>query len=147
MKVRAPCFSVATGGCRSRSCALLQKRLVALQVVAIPFLWPAFMANPAHQLPFYQEASGDTLAAVEPGSSREAASTPLARVGPSKETIQVEVARAIQSVLGPGIGSGTPLVQAGLDSLGQLSSLLTQSAHLFDLSRQGFQNFTASICC
>ena len=92
-----------------------------MQVAAIPFLWPAFMANPAHQVPFYQDASGDELAAEVPGNQREAAPAPsvASRAGPSKEAVQAAISQAIQSVLGPGIGSGTPLVQAGLDSLGE----------------------------
>ena len=92
-----------------------------VQVAAIPFLWPAFMANPAHQVPFYQDASGDELLSSVPGSHQEAAPVPSAaiRAGPSRETVQAAVSLAIQSVLGPGVGSGTPLVQAGLDSLGE----------------------------
>ena len=96
-----------------------------LQVAAIPFLWPAFMANPAHQVPFYQDASGDELAAVVPGSYREVAPAPSAatRAGPSKEAVQAAVSQAVQSVLGPGVGASTPLVQAGLDSLGEPSQI------------------------
>ena len=81
------------------------------------------MANPDHQVPFFQDASGYELAVAVQGSHQEAAPTPSAaiRAGPSKEAVQAAVSQAIQSVLGPGVGSGTPLVQAGLDSLGDPS--------------------------
>ena len=81
------------------------------------------MANPAHQVPFYQDASGDELAVAGPRSHQEAAPAPSAaiRAVPSEEAVQAAVSQAIQSVLGPGISMGTPLVQAGLDSLGEPS--------------------------
>ena len=82
------------------------------QVTAIPFLWTAFMAIPGHQLPFYQEATNEPTAEAAPPSPIQAV---VHRQG---LTVLAAVEQAIRGVLGAAVGNETPLVQAGLDSLG-----------------------------
>lgn len=87
-------------------------------MAAIPFLWPVFLTNSANQLPFYQEAAGEELATA-PGAKSDT-QPQAARKGPSRDSIQEEVRQAVQAVLGAAVADETPLVQAGLDSLGTL---------------------------
>ena len=83
-----------------------------MQVAAIPFLWTAFLAIPAHQLPFYQEAAGEPAAEAASPSPTQAVAH---RQGPN---VLAAVEQAVRGVLGAAVSKDTPLVQAGLDSLG-----------------------------
>ena len=83
-------------------------------MAAIPFIWPTFLSNPAHQAPFFQSFRAETQADAKTiMESREPASSHI-----SKDAVRREVLSSVESILGAAIGENIPLVQAGLDSLG-----------------------------
>ena len=71
------------------------------------------MAIPGHQLPFYREAADEPTADAPPPSPIQAAAHSQGL------TVLAAVEQAVHGVLGAAVGNDTPLVQAGLDSLGR----------------------------
>lgn len=76
------------------------------------------MSNAAIQLPFFQNA-GSSLA----DKQEKPLAIPVREAEPGKQISQAsvlaEVQNAVQSILGTAVGNDTPLIQAGLDSLGR----------------------------
>ena len=87
------------------------------QVAAIPFLWPTFLQNPANRLPYYEEA-GFLVDEKDHAANQEASAPHQRPERCSRAQILAEVHRAVLSVLGDGVSDSTPLMHAGLDSLG-----------------------------
>lgn len=79
-------------------------------------MWHTFLANSANQAPFYSsfEATQSTsVVRSEPDrASRQKQSI-------SEDVISKEVLSTVQNVLGSAVSENVPLVQAGLDSLGE----------------------------
>lgn len=87
-----------------------------LQVAAVPFIWHDFLANPIHQLPFYQQ--------FQPEGFRDLRESAKIVRGDdqnnfSPDTVRSEVLQTVQRVLGAVVSETAPLIQAGLDSLGK----------------------------
>ncbi len=99
-------------------------------VAAIPFLWQRFMQQPKNTaMPFYGEFAAQAPALGEIGAMHEergsatradrgsAAAASLCSI----EEVADRVARAVAAVNGGEVGPATPLVQAGIDSLGEFN--------------------------
>jgi hypothetical protein len=101
-----------------------------VQVAAIPFRWATFLRTPQNaQQPFYAallpEAAAlqqDLPAAAIQPSQLLSDARPAAAEALPEAAVAAAVAEAVRAALGDGIGSSTPLLQAGLDSLGKHSA-------------------------
>ena len=85
------------------------------QVAAIPFGWPTFLANSANRAPFYASFEAAQASAAAPPTS----SISKPKQGASEDAIRKEILSLVQNVVGSAVGENVPLVQAGLDSLGE----------------------------
>ena len=110
-------------------------------MAAIPFLWPLFLRIPANRVPYYEEA--EFLMDVD-AKIASPAKEPQQRLHClSAAQVLAEVQRAVLSVLGDNVSDSTPLMHAGLDSLGTLTY-----ATILHLKRRqpGCYGFV-SLCC
>lgn len=111
----------------TQSC--LRSVLVSTQVSAVPFLWPVFLrdARQAAQ-PFYSALMPATAPAGPPMQSlprpcssgdapRQLQLPQPARL--REAAVAAAVAEAVRAALDEDVGSSAPLMQAGLDSLGE----------------------------
>ena len=102
----------------------LQLRMTFIvQVAAIPFRWKTFLRSPqTARQPFYSaflsEAQQDPPAYTTQLPQLLPDARPAAAVGLSGAAVAAAVAEAVRSALGNGVSNNTPLLQAGLDSLG-----------------------------
>ena len=106
----------------------------AAQLAAIPFVWPRFMQQQRHAVAFlYGEhlpAQQNGLPLLPPAAvpahqqqpfstASGAASTAAAPAIPSQEEVLQQVLSVVTAVHGSAVDPQQPLVQAGLDSLGE----------------------------
>lgn len=98
--------------------------VLPVQVSAVPFQWATFLrdARQAAQ-PFFAAFLPPAAQQAEPAASlaarAQAQGPAAARAGLSEAAVLTAVIAAVQAALGEEVGSGTPLLQAGLDSLGE----------------------------
>ena len=100
-----------------------------LQVSAVPFRWRTFLADPRQAVqPFYSEfvASEQQLRLHVAGTRQPAAVVPAQQR--SAADVEATVAAAVAAALGEEVAADAPLLQAGLDSLGEISD--TRGLHL-----------------
>lgn len=90
-----------------------------MQVAAIPFRLATFLRHPQNaQQPFYATFLPEA-AALQQDLPAAVVQPPQLLAAPSEAVVAAAVAEAVRSALGEGISSSTPLLQAGLDSLGK----------------------------
>lgn len=91
-----------------------------VQVSAVPFRWATFLrdARQARQ-PFYAALLPDRAAQVDAAAVQQKQTMAVAPASLSEAAVTAAVAEAVRAALGDGVSSGTPLLQAGLDSLGE----------------------------
>jgi hypothetical protein len=97
------------------------------QVAAIPFRWATFLRSPQNaRQPFYAAFLPEATASQHglPASLTQLPQPPADAhaadaVALSEAVVAAAVAEAVRAALGDGVSSSTPLLQAGLDSLGE----------------------------
>lgn len=108
--------------------AVLRAAAPAAQLAAIPFAWGRFMQLPHNAAAgLYQEfTSLDGARHTAPAAPQAASAPPPAPRAalPSPEEVLRRVGAAVVAVHGAELGAGVPLVQAGLDSLGECCSVV-----------------------
>lgn len=104
---------------------------MCLQVSAVPFFWQTFLQSTApRQDSFYanfaqQQKPQEPLTGIQLSAD---ASTPSLHGRADAARLRAQVVEAVRAVHGQEIATDAPLIQAGLDSLGEQDTCLNACA-------------------